>query len=182
MDKITVGELATECSVQNGVILSELKRLGLYVFSPGATIDASFAETIRKKILSQREAAEAKIVEAEKKKEKEAEAARKAEKKAAKEPEAERKPSDRRAATKAAATAPAKVAPVSKAPAPRKGKKAAPVEVKKEIEEPRSLPWRPGKGASTMTARLQCWWKDHWLRLQNLPNHPPLSKQLGNMS
>src|SRR5512136_1918663 len=86
MDKITVAELATECSVQNAVILSELKRLGLYVFSPSATIDASFAETIRKKIISQREAAEAKRLEAEKKKEKEAEAARKAEKKAAKEP------------------------------------------------------------------------------------------------
>ena len=65
MDKITVGELAAECSVQNSVILAELKRLGLYVFSPSAIIDASFAETIRKKILSQREAAEAKKVEAE---------------------------------------------------------------------------------------------------------------------
>jgi hypothetical protein len=94
MDKTTVAELATECSVQNGVILAELKRLGLYVFSGSATIDASFAETIRKKILSQREAAEAKRLEAEKKKEKEAEAAKKAEKKAAKdkEAEAEKKP------------------------------------------------------------------------------------------
>ena len=70
MDKITVAELATECAVQNKVVLNELKRLGLYVFSPSATIDVSFAETIRKKILSQREAEEAKLAEAEKKKEK----------------------------------------------------------------------------------------------------------------
>ena len=34
MDKITVAELATECSVKNQVVLAELKRLGLYVFSP----------------------------------------------------------------------------------------------------------------------------------------------------
>src|SRR5919108_448423 len=58
MDKITVAELATECSVQNQVVLSELKRLGLYVFSSFATIDATFADTIRKKIFSQREAEE----------------------------------------------------------------------------------------------------------------------------
>ena len=82
MDKITVAELATECSVKNQVVLAELKRLGLYVFSPTATIDASFAETIRKKILSQREAEEAKALGAEKKKE--AEAAKKSEKKPAK--------------------------------------------------------------------------------------------------
>ena len=81
MDKITVAELATECSVKNQVVLAELKRLGLYVFSPTATIDANFAETIRKKILSQREAEEAKAAELAKKKE---EAAKKAEKKAAK--------------------------------------------------------------------------------------------------
>ena len=72
MDKITVAELATECSVKNQAVLAELKRLGLYVFSPTATIDASFAETIRKKILSQREAEEAKALGAEKKKEAEA--------------------------------------------------------------------------------------------------------------
>ncbi len=65
MDKITVAELATECSVQNQVVLSELKRLGLIVFSPTATIDISFAETIRKKILSQREAEHRKLEEAE---------------------------------------------------------------------------------------------------------------------
>jgi translation initiation factor IF-2 len=87
MDKITVAELAKECSVPNQVVLGELKRLGLYVFSPTATIDANFAETIRKKIQSQRDAEEARKVDAEKKaeakKEREAEAARKAEKKAA---------------------------------------------------------------------------------------------------
>ncbi|MBZ5499019.1 MAG: translation initiation factor IF-2 [Acidobacteriia bacterium] len=144
MDKITVGELATECSVQNGVILSELKRLGLYVFSPSATIDASFAETIRKKILSQREAAEAKRAEAEKKKEKEAEAARKAEKKAVKEPEAEKEPAAHRVSAKASPAA--AEAPAAKAPPPRKGKKAAPVEVKKEVEEPAKPSLAPRKG------------------------------------
>jgi translation initiation factor IF-2 len=151
MDKITVAELATECSVQNAVILSELKRLGLYVFSPSATIDASFAETIRKKIFSQREAAETKRLEAEKKKEKEAEAARKAEKKAAKEPAkepvkeapAEKKPAAQKAQPKPAAAAPE--APAAKAP-PRKGKKAAPIEVKKEIEEPVKPSLAPRKG------------------------------------
>src|SRR5262245_42708404 len=81
MDKITVAELATECSVQNQVVFSELKRLGLYVGSPTATIDASFADTIRKKLVAQREAEELRAVEADKKKEALAEAARKAEKK-----------------------------------------------------------------------------------------------------
>ena len=81
MDKITVAELATECSVQNQVVFSELKRLGLYIGSPTATIDASFADTIRKKILAQRDAEESRALEAEKKKEALAEAARKAEKK-----------------------------------------------------------------------------------------------------
>ncbi len=110
MDKITVAELATECSVKNQIVLAELKRLGLYVFSPTATIDASFAETIRKKILSQREAEEIKALEAEKKKE--ADAAKKSEKKSA---------------GKAAAGAPAKRA-AAKAAAPRKAKKQAKAE------------------------------------------------------
>ena len=81
MDKITVADLATECSVQNQVVFSELKRLGIYVGSPAATIDASFADTIRKKILAQRDAEESRALEAEKKKEALAEAVRKAEKK-----------------------------------------------------------------------------------------------------
>src|SRR5512141_528210 len=123
MDKITVAELATECSVQNQVVLSELKRLGLYVFSSTATIDVSFADTIRKKILSQREAEEAKLAEAERKKE--AEAARKTEKKPA--------------PKKSAAAPPAETPAVAEAPAPKKGKKAAPkekvVEAKKVPEE-----------------------------------------------
>jgi translation initiation factor IF-2 len=142
MDKITVGELAAECSVQNSVILSELKRLGLYVFSPSAIIDASFAETIRKKILSQREAAEAKKAEEEKKKEKEIEAVRKAEKKVVKEPEIEKKAAGRRPQAK-----PQESAPVKEAPAARKAKKAAPVvEVTKEIEEPAKPSMAPRKG------------------------------------
>jgi len=142
MDKITVGELAAECSVQNSVILAELKRLGLYVFSPSAIIDASFAETIRKKILSQREAAEAKKVEAEKKKEKEIEAVRKAEKKVVKEPEVEKKAAGRRAQVKAQESVPVKETPVA-----RKAKKAVPVvEVTKEIEEPAKPSMAPRKG------------------------------------
>ena len=60
MDKITVAELAKECSVESKIILAEAKRLGLYVFSSTATIDASFADTIRKKILSQKEVEESK--------------------------------------------------------------------------------------------------------------------------
>jgi len=95
MDKITVAELATECSVKNQVVLAELKRLGLYVFSPTATIDANFAETIRKKILSQKEAEEAKAAAATKKKE---EAAKKAEKKAA------QKAAEKKATTKKTTT------------------------------------------------------------------------------
>ncbi|HSW37952.1 MAG TPA: hypothetical protein VLL97_00495, partial [Acidobacteriota bacterium] len=69
MDKITVAELATECSVKNDVVLAELKRLGLYVFLPTATIDVNFADTIRKKILFQKEAEGTKTAEAERKKE-----------------------------------------------------------------------------------------------------------------
>jgi translation initiation factor IF-2 len=132
MDKITVAELATECSVKNQVVLAELKRLGLYVFSPTATIDASFAETIRKKILSQREAEQARALEAEKKKE--AEAAKKIEKKPAKK-----------------ATAPAVEAPpVAETPAARKAKKVLkvekPVEIKPEEVAPKaSLAPRKGR-------------------------------------
>jgi translation initiation factor IF-2 len=162
MDKITVAELATECSVQNKVVLNELKRLGLYVFSPSATIDVSFAETIRKKILSQREAEEAKVAEAEKKKEKEAEAARKAEKKAVKEPEAEKKAAGRKAAAKPAAAAPVKAVPAAKAPPPRKGKKAAPVEVKKAVEELPKPSLAPRKG------------RKHYDRDTGLVELPPL--------
>ena len=119
MDKITVAELATECSVKNQVVLAELKRLGLYVFSPTATIDVNFAETIRKKILSQREAEETKALEVERKKE--SEAAKKVEKKPAKKAAASVEPQ----------------APVE-APAPRKAKKAAKVEKVAEVkpEEP----------------------------------------------
>jgi translation initiation factor IF-2 len=132
MDKITVAELATECSVKNQVVLAELKRLGLYVFSPTATIDASFAETIRKKILSQREADEAKALGAEKKKE--AEAAKKSEKKPAKQtaaPEPEPQP-------------PAEVVGLKKAKKVHKVEK--PVEVKPEEVAPKvSLAPRKGR-------------------------------------
>ena len=134
MDKITVAELATECSVKNQIVLAELKRLGLYVFSPTATIDASFAETIRKKILSQREAEEARAQGAEKKKEAEAAKKEKAEKKSPK---------------KAVAPAP-EPHPVEEVPAPKKGKKAAKaekaVEVKPEEVAPKaSLAPRKGR-------------------------------------
>jgi translation initiation factor IF-2 len=111
MDKITVAELATECSVKNQVVLAELKRLGLYVFSPTATIDANFAETIRKKILSQKEAEEAKAAEAAKKKE--AEAAKKAVKKTA-----DKKTVAKKAAARKETDASAKAAE------PRKAKKS----------------------------------------------------------
>jgi len=135
MDKITVADLAAECSVKHQVVLGELKRLGLYVFSPTATIDTSFAETIRKKILSQREAEEARLVEAEKKKE--TEAAKKAEK-------------EKKAAAKkpAAAAEPPVVEP---APVVHKAKKAAPkvvkpVAVKKPEEELPKPSLAPRKG------------------------------------
>jgi translation initiation factor IF-2 len=122
MDKITVAELATECSVKNQVVLAELKRLGLYVFSPTATIDVNFAETIRKKILSQRDAEDAKVHEAEKRKEKEAEAAKKQEKKPTK-----------KVAPPAPSVEPA--APVeAQAPAPRKAKKSPKVEKVVEVK------------------------------------------------
>lgn len=138
MDKITVAELATECSVQNKVVLSELKRLGLYVFSPSATIDIGFAETIRKKIQTQREAEEAKIAEAEKKKEAEtAKKAAKATKEAAK-----KKAAKPLAKKKTAAAAEKEEAP--KARAPRKGKKAA--AAKKEEAAPPKPSLAPRKG------------------------------------
>ncbi len=133
MDKITVAELATECSVKNQVVLAELKRLGLYVFSPTATIDASFAETIRKKILSQREAEEARTLEAERKKE--AEAAKKAEK----------KPAKKATAPEEEVPTPAKAAPVArKVKKPAKVEKV--VEVKPEEVSPKiSLAPRKGR-------------------------------------
>jgi translation initiation factor IF-2 len=143
MDKITVAELASECSVQNQVVLGELKRLGLYVFSPSATIDLSFAETIRKKIISQREAEQTRVAEAEKK---EQEAAKKLEKKAAK------------IAKKAAA---AEAAPAKAPPAARKGKKAAakakaaePPKVEEVLPKPSLAPRRGRKHFDRATSEL----------------------------
>ena len=143
MDKITVAELAAECSVQNQVVLGELKRLGLYVFSPSATIDLSFAETIRKKIISQREAEQARLAEAEKK---EQEAAKKLEKKAAK------------TAKKAAAV---EVAPPKEAPAARKGKKPAakakapePPTVEEVLPKPSLAPRKGRKHFDRSTSEL----------------------------
>jgi translation initiation factor IF-2 len=145
MDKITVAELATECLVQNQVVFSELKRLGLYVGSATATIDASFADTIRKKILSQREAEEAKALEADKKKEAQAESAKKA----------ERKGLPKKAA------APARAEPGPEAPAARKAKKPAKktektIEVKEEesILRPSLAPRKGRKHYDRATAEL----------------------------
>jgi translation initiation factor IF-2 len=136
MDKITVAGLAAECSVKHQVVLAELKRLGLYVFSPTATIDTSFAETIRKKILSQREAEETRLIEAEKKKE--AEAAKKAEK-------------EKKAAAKKPAAAAAEPPPAEPTSVVHKAKKAPPkvakpVAVKKPEEELPKLSLAPRKG------------------------------------
>jgi translation initiation factor IF-2 len=129
MEKITVAELAKECAVQNQVVLAELKRLGLYVFSSTATIDTGFAETIRKKIYSQREAEEAKVLEAEKKKEALAEAAKKAASKSKKAAPAQTDGEEAAAPKAAAPAAPA-------APRAKKAvKKPEKVEPKKE-EEP----------------------------------------------
>jgi translation initiation factor IF-2 len=176
MDKITVAELATECSVKNQVVLAELKRLGLYVFSPTATIDASFAETIRKKIFSQREAEAAKALEAEKKKE--AEAAKKSSSTAEKKktvkkttptapPPPKKKPAAApRKARKSPKPAPAaEVKPEEEAPkvslAPRKGRKhydreAAELvevtEVKPEAEAPAAVPEPAEAGAPAEAA------------------------------
>jgi hypothetical protein len=145
MDKITVAELATECLVQNQVVFSELKRLGLYVGSATATIDASFADTIRKKILAQREAEEAKVLEADKKKEAQAESAKKA----------ERKGLPKKAA------APVRAEPVPEAPAARKAKKATKktertIEVKEEesILRPSLAPRKGRKHYDRVTAEL----------------------------
>jgi translation initiation factor IF-2 len=139
MDKITVAELATECSVKNQVVLAELKRLGLYVFSPTATIDANFAETIKKKILSQKEAEEAKSADAAKKKD--SEAFKKEDKKSAK-----------KAATikKAAATKEKDVAETAKEPlkarkGPVKKAKAAAVTPPEEEAPIQSLAPRKGR-------------------------------------
>jgi translation initiation factor IF-2 len=169
MDKITVAELATECSVKNQVVLAELKRLGLYVFSPTATIDASFAETIRKKILSQRDAEEAKAHEAVRKKE--SEEAKKAEKKPVQKvaaPAAEPHPPAEAAVARKAKKAPkvekvVETKPEEIAPkaslAPRKGRKhydresaelidqVAPKPAEKPITEP-----LPGEAAEAALA------------------------------
>lgn len=160
MDKITVAELAQECSVPNQIVLGELKRLGLYVFSPTAIIDANFAETIRKKIQSQRDAEEARRVDAEKKaeakKEREAEAARRAEKKAAKKPSqdveeaapATEPPPARKAKKAAEAEEAPQVAPkpaAKAAPKAVKAKKAEPAKPKVE-EEPQKPSLAPRKG------------------------------------
>jgi len=135
MDKITVADLAAECSVKHQVVLAELKRLGLYVFSPTATIDTSFAETIRKKILSQREAEEARLIEAEKKKE--AETAKKAEK--------EKKAAAKKTAAKAAAAEPAKkVVRKAKKAKPKTAKAAAAKKPEEELPKP-SLAPRKGR-------------------------------------
>jgi translation initiation factor IF-2 len=124
MDKITVAELATECSVKNQVVLAELKRLGLYVFSPTATIDVNFAETIRKKLLSQKEAEEAKSSEAGRRKEAE---------------------SSKKPAKKTLPKAPASDSETStpaepQASAPRKAKKSVKVEKVVEVKPEEAAP------------------------------------------
>ena len=149
MDKITVAELAAECSVQNQVVLGELKRLGLYVFSPSATIDLSFAETIRKKIISQREAEQARLVEAEKK---EQDAAKKLEKKAAKSP--------KKAVVEE--VAPPKEVPVAEeVPVARKGKKPPlkakapePPKVEEALPKPSLAPRKGRKHFDRATSEL----------------------------
>jgi translation initiation factor IF-2 len=168
MDKITVAELAAECSVKNQVVLAELKRLGLYVFSPTATIDVNFAETIRKKILSQREAEEAKALEAEKKKE--ADAAKKAEKKPARKTAA--RAGQKRASAKAAAPRKTKKAakaekaaaekPEEAVPkislAPRKGRKhydRESAELVEQIEKPKPAEVPPAEPAPSEAARAE---------------------------
>ncbi len=140
MDKITVAELATECSVKNQVVLAELKRLGLYVASPSATIDVNFAETIRKKIISQQEAEAAKALEAEKKaeKKKEAAAAKKAEKKPAKKTAA-------RAVKKRSVTAAAVPRKAKKTTRTTKAAKAAAEKKEKEEAAPK-ISLKPRKG------------------------------------
>ena len=151
MDKITVAELATECSVKNQVVLAELKRMGLYVFSPTATIDAGFAETIRKKIFSQREAEAAKALEAEKKKESDRKTAagKKNSQQAGRQKPAAKKPAAKKsAAEKSAAEKPAAKKAAPKPAAPRKARKSPqPVpEVKPEEEAPKvSLAPRKGR-------------------------------------
>ncbi len=167
MDKITVAELAAECSVQNQAILAELKKLGLYVFSPTATIDANFAETIRKKIFSAREAAEARIADEEKKaqqrKEKEAEAARRAEKKAASKkaasPTQEAPPVEAPAPVEVPAAAP--VAPAARKarkapakPATPKEKKAEEHKVEEEAPKPSLAPRKGRKHYDRESAEL----------------------------
>jgi len=141
MDKITVAELATECSVKNQVVLAELKRLGLYVVSPSATIDVNFAETIRKKILAQKEAEAAKALEAGKKKE--AAAAKKAEKKTAKKAAKKTTKIEKTAKTeKAAKKTTARAAPkraAKAAAAPRKARKTT-KKAEKAAEKPEEAP------------------------------------------
>jgi len=131
MDKITVAELAAECSVKNQVVLAELKRLGLYVFSPTATIDANFAETIRKKIQSQKEAEEAKAAEVVRKKE---EAAKKAEKKAAKKTSAKKTVAKKTTTKKTTSTK--EKAPAVKTAGARKARKSPAKKVKAAAEPP----------------------------------------------
>ena len=150
MDKITVAELAAECSVQNQVVLGELKRLGLYVFSPSATIDLSFAETIRKKIISQREAEQARLVEAEKQ---EQDAAKKLEKKAAK--------SAKKSVVEEVAP-PKEVVPVAEeVPVARKGKKPPlkakapePPKVEEALPKPSLAPRKGRKHFDRATSEL----------------------------
>src|SRR5436309_2775976 len=162
MDKITVAELASECSVQNQVVLSELKRLGLYVYSSSAPIDATFADTIRKKIFAQREAEEAKIVEAEKKKEAQAEAAKLAAKKTAK-----------KSAKAAPEEAPEEAAALTRPKHPaKKAEKAH--EVKKEEEPAARLSLAPRKGRKHFdrgTAEL----------VEVTVLHPPKEPELTNL-
>jgi len=152
MDKITVAELATECSVKNQVVLAELKRLGLYVVSPSATIDVNFAETIRKKIVSQQEAEAEKAEKAAKKKEAEAakKTAKKAAKKGAKKEEkvekAAKKPAKKAAARAAKKSAPEAAAAPRKARKATKTTKAAKAAAEKQEEAAPKISLKPRKG------------------------------------
>ncbi len=54
MERVTVAELANEFNVQNQVVLSVLKKLGIFVPpSPSASVDAGFAERARKELQKQ---------------------------------------------------------------------------------------------------------------------------------
>ena len=50
VEQVKVSELATEFEMRNSIVVSELKKIGVWVPSPNTTLDRSIADRIRRRL------------------------------------------------------------------------------------------------------------------------------------